>query len=147
MLVDVLLHRSLYFSKKAYEAEVGEEAIQAFADVIIKDHAGATARKDFEDSWNNHVTHRRQESMPVAYGMRVVSSAPQRGGARPDVHRASAAMQSLFDEHFPAAGNRPSPPAQQKATGGDGDADLGAGEGPAASGQAARSDQAALEGK
>ena len=91
--------------------------------------------------------------MPVAYGMRVVSSASQRGGARPDVHRASAVMQSLFDEHFPAAGDRPS----QQRTGGDGDADLAAGgEGgdpaaaggdPAASGQAARSDQVALAGK
>jgi hypothetical protein len=67
MLVDTLLHRSLFFSKNMYGKRVYEEHQHAFADVIIKDHTSARAAQNFVDIWVNHATFSKANGMPFAY--------------------------------------------------------------------------------
>jgi hypothetical protein len=97
MLMDTLMHRSLFFSKSMYEKKVTARDRQDFQDLIIDDHHQPDARNDFQDCWNNHVTNRAQRQLPVAYGLRVVTQ--RRGGssaANESGSRSSGVLQLFF---------------------------------------------------
>ncbi len=69
MLVDTLLHRSLFFFKNMYERYVSDEDRLAFAQLISKDHTAITAGDDFRDSWLNHTCLREEAGVAVAHGI------------------------------------------------------------------------------
>ncbi len=58
MLVDKLLHRSLFFSENMYERRVSDEDRLAFAKLIRNDHTASTAGDEFRESWLNHTRYR-----------------------------------------------------------------------------------------
>jgi hypothetical protein len=83
MLVDTLLHRSLFFSKNMYEKRVSAEDRAAFAELSYKDHTGVNVLDDFRDSWLNHCRLREDSGEKVAYGIRLAGpGAAQRHGAK-----------------------------------------------------------------
>ena len=71
MLVDTLLHRSLFFSKNMYERRVSDEDRLAFAQLIRKDHMASTAGDEFRESWLNHTRFRVETGVAVAHGIRL----------------------------------------------------------------------------
>jgi hypothetical protein len=98
MLMDTLMHRSLFFSKSLYEKKVTARDRQDFQDQIIDDHNDPAAMFDFQDCWNNHVTSRVQRQLPVAYGLRLVAQGHARSSSAGESgSRSSGLLQSLFD--------------------------------------------------
>ena len=99
MLMDTLMHRSLFFSKSLYEKKVPARDRQDFADQIIDDHNLPEAMFEFQDCWNNHVTSRAQRQLPVAYGLRVVTQGHGRSSAANESgSRSSGALRSMYGE-------------------------------------------------
>ena len=83
MLVDTLLHRSLFFSKNMYEKRVSAEDRAAFAELSYNDHTGVNGLEDFRDAWLNHCRLRADLGENVAYGIRLAGpGAAQRHGAK-----------------------------------------------------------------
>ena len=104
MLVDTLLHRSLFFSKNMYERRVSAEDRAAFAELSYKDHPGADALETFRDSWLNHCRLREDLGLQVAYGIRLAGpGAAQRHGAKAvsDAGRPIAALEAMMREQLP----------------------------------------------
>ena len=104
MLVDTLLHRSLFFSKNMYEKRVSAEDRAAFAELSYKDHTGADALEAFRDSWLNHCRLREDSGENVAYGIRLAGpGAAQRHGAKAgsDAAKAGTALEAMMREQSP----------------------------------------------
>jgi hypothetical protein len=98
MLMDTLMHRSLFFSKSQYEKKVTQRDRQDFADQIIDDHHASDAMFDFQDCWNNHVTCRAQRQLPVAYGLRLVAQGHARSSSAGEAGSQSCGLlHTLYD--------------------------------------------------
>jgi hypothetical protein len=73
MLVDTLLHRSLFFSKNMYERRVSDEDRLTFAKLIRNVHTASTAGDEFRESWLNHT--RFREGAGLWRGSRIWDTA------------------------------------------------------------------------
>jgi hypothetical protein len=104
MLVDTLLHRSLFFSKNMYEKRVSAEDRAAFAELSYNDHTGVDGLENFWDSWLNHCRLREDLGEQVAYGIRLAGpGAAQRHCAKAasDAGRPIAALEAMMREQSP----------------------------------------------
>ncbi len=99
LLVDTLLHRSLFFSKNMYKKCVQDQDRLAFADIIIEDHASPDSAQEFADCWKSHVASCNEAGVSVDYGMRTVPHS-MRKDTRPvsaDMHRTMQAFEYLYN--------------------------------------------------
>ena len=103
MLVDTLLHRSLFFSKNMYEKRVSAEDRAAFAELSYNDHTGVNGLEDFRDAWLNHCRLRADLGENVAYGIRLAGpGAAQRHCAKAASDgRPIAALEAMMREQSP----------------------------------------------